>query len=104
MVPRVGECTCGPGGYERVEMRRGEVRKRTDVPLHLGEFSHNNNMHSLTQQTPFMLDTRRHLRMGFEPHLESVNEFKEHMAQGLDKAKSAIAKAKDKYAMYYNRR
>jgi hypothetical protein len=34
MVPRVGECTCGPGGYERVEMRRGEVRKRTDVPLH----------------------------------------------------------------------
>jgi hypothetical protein len=33
MVPRVGECTCGPGGYERVEMRRGEVRKRTDVPL-----------------------------------------------------------------------
>jgi hypothetical protein len=33
MVPRVGECTCGPGGYERVEMRRGEVRKQTDVPL-----------------------------------------------------------------------
>jgi hypothetical protein len=22
------------GGYERVEVRRGEVRKRTDVPLH----------------------------------------------------------------------
>jgi hypothetical protein len=35
MVHRVGECTCGPGGYERVEMRRGEVRKRTDVPLQL---------------------------------------------------------------------
>jgi hypothetical protein len=25
------------------------------------------------------------------------------MAQGLEEAKSAIAKAKDKYAMYYNR-
>jgi hypothetical protein len=45
--------------------------------------------------------------MGFEPHqpcskLESVNEFAERMAQGLEEAKSAIAKAKDEYAMYYN--
>jgi hypothetical protein len=47
--------------------------------------------------------------MGFEPYrphtkLESVNEFVEHMAQGLEEAKSAIAKAKDEYTMYYNRR
>jgi hypothetical protein len=46
--------------------------------------------------------------MGFEPHrprskLESVNEFAEHMAQGLEEARSAIAKAKDEYTMYYNR-
>jgi hypothetical protein len=46
--------------------------------------------------------------MGFEPHrpcskLELVNEFAECMAQGLEEAKSAIAKAKDEYAMYYNR-
>jgi hypothetical protein len=45
--------------------------------------------------------------MGFEPHwlhskLELVNEFMEHMAQGLEEAKSAIEKAKDEYAMYYN--
>jgi hypothetical protein len=45
--------------------------------------------------------------MGFEPHrphykLESVNEFMEHMAQGLEEARLAIAKAKDEYAMYYN--
>jgi hypothetical protein len=78
-----------------------------DDLLPLGEFSHNNNVHSLTQQTPFMLDTGRHFWMGFEPHwlrskLELVNEFTEHMAQGLEEAKSAIAKAKDKYAMYYN--
>jgi hypothetical protein len=63
-----------------------------DDLLPLGEFSHNNNVHSLTQQTPFMLDTGRHPRIGFEPHqphskLESVNEFMECMAQGLEKAK-----------------
>jgi transposase InsO family protein len=80
-----------------------------DDLLTLGEFSHNNNMHSLTQQTPFMVDTGRHPHMGFEPHrphskLESVNEFAECMAQGLEEAKSAIAKVKDEYAMYYNRR
>jgi hypothetical protein len=56
-----------------------------------------------------MVDTGRHPHMGFEPHqprskLESVNEFVEHMAQGLEEAKSAIARAKDEYAMYYNRR
>jgi hypothetical protein len=54
-----------------------------------------------------MVDTGRHPHMGFEPHrpcskLESVNEFMEHMAQGLEEAKSAIAKVKDEYAMYYN--
>jgi hypothetical protein len=45
--------------------------------------------------------------MGFKPHrprskLESVNEFTECMAQGLEEAKSAIAKVKDEYAIYYN--
>jgi hypothetical protein len=78
-----------------------------DDLLPLGEFSHNNNVHSLTQQTPFMVDTGRHPCMDFESHrlrskLESVNEFAERMAQGLEEAKSAIAKVKDEYAMYYN--
>jgi hypothetical protein len=46
--------------------------------------------------------------MGFEPHwpcskLESVNEFAACMAQGLEEARSASAKVKDEYAMYYNR-
>jgi hypothetical protein len=80
-----------------------------DDLLPLGELSHNNNIHSSAQQTPFMVDTRRHPHMGFEPHqprseLESVNEFAECMAQGLEEAKSAISKVKDEYAMYYNRR
>jgi hypothetical protein len=56
-----------------------------------------------------MLDTGRNPRMGFEPqqprsHLESVNEFKDRMALGIEEAKAALTKAKDEYAMYYNRR
>jgi hypothetical protein len=46
--------------------------------------------------------------MGFEPQqprskLESVNEFVDRMALGIEEAKSALTKAKDEYAMYYNR-
>jgi hypothetical protein len=46
--------------------------------------------------------------MGFEPQqlrspLESANEFAEHIALGIEEAKAALTKAKDEYAMYYNR-
>jgi len=80
-----------------------------DKLLPLGEFVYNNHIHSLMQQTPFMVDTGRHPRMGFEPqqprsHMESVNEFKDHMARGLEEAKAALTKAKDEYTLYYNRR
>jgi hypothetical protein len=80
-----------------------------DGLLPLGEFSHNNHVHTLTQQTPFMVDTGRHPHMGFEPQqphskLESVNEFADRMALGIEETKSALTKAKDKYAMYYNQR
>jgi hypothetical protein len=45
--------------------------------------------------------------MGFElqqprSKLESVNEFADRMAWGIEEAKSALTKAKDEYAMYYN--
>jgi transposase InsO family protein len=80
-----------------------------DELLPLSEFAYNNHIHSSTQQTPFMLDTGRHPRMGFEPHaglshLESVNEFAERMSKGLEEAKAALTKAKDEYTQYYNRR
>jgi transposase InsO family protein len=80
-----------------------------DELLPLGEFSHNNHVYSSTQQTPFMVDTGRHPCMGFEPQqprskLESVNEFADHMALGIEEAKSALTKAKDEYTMYYNQR
>jgi hypothetical protein len=99
-------------GYLRMFTSRQQ--DNWDKLLPLGEFSHNNNAHSSTQQTPFMVDTRRHPCMGFEPQqprsdleqprsdLESVNEFAEHMARGLEEAKTALTKAKDEYTMYYN--
>jgi len=79
-----------------------------DELLPLGEFSYNNHVHSSTQQTPFMADVGWNPQMGFEPRevrsrLESVNEFRDRMEKGLDEAKAALNKAKDKYAQYYNR-
>jgi hypothetical protein len=79
-----------------------------DDLLPTGKFHYNNSVHSSTQQTPFMVDTGRHPRMGFEPQqprstLESANEFVEHMALGIEEAKAALTKVKDEYAMYYNR-
>jgi hypothetical protein len=73
------------------------------------EFHYNNSQHLSTQQTPFMLDTGRNPHMGFEhqqprSNLKSVNEFAERMALGIEEAKTALTKAKDEYAMYYNRR
>jgi hypothetical protein len=55
-----------------------------------------------------MVDTGRHPRIGFEPQqlrstLESVNDFVECMVLGIEEAKVALTKVKDKYTMYYNR-
>jgi len=88
------------------------VRERQDdwyTLLPLAEFSYNNHIHSSTQQTPFLLDTSQHPRMGFEPHqppsrFEAVNEFTDRMKDTLEEAKLALAKAKDDMARYYNRR
>jgi hypothetical protein len=78
-----------------------------DNLLPSGKFHYNNSQHSLTQQTPFMLDTGRNPHMGFEPQqprstLELVNEFTECMTLEIEEAKAALTKAKDEYAMYYN--
>ena len=77
--------------------------------LPLAEFQYNNHVHASTQHSPFLLDTGRHPRMGFEPHAEpshreAVNEFTKRMATTLEEAKAALAKAKDDMAQYYNRR
>jgi hypothetical protein len=77
--------------------------------LPLAEFQYNNHVHSATQHPPFLLQTGRLPRMGFEPNqrpsnVESVNEFTEQMWNTLEEAKAALAKSKDDMSKYYNQR
>jgi hypothetical protein len=76
--------------------------------LAMAEFQYNNHIHSSTQQTPFLLDSGQHPRMGFEPkqpaRMEAVNEFTDRMKMALEEAKSALNKAKDNMARYYNQK
>ena len=66
----------GDGQMERVNQELeqylrlfvNETQDDWDKLLPLAEFQYNNHIHSTTQQTPFMLDSGRHPRMGFEPH------------------------------------
>jgi hypothetical protein len=93
-------------GYLRIFTRRRQ--DDWDDYLPTGKFQYNNMVHSLTQQTPSMVDTGRHPRMGFEPQqpqstLELANEFAECIVLGIEEVKAALAKAKDEYAMFYNR-
>jgi len=88
------------------------VNKRQDNwydLLPLAEFQHNNYVHSATQHPPFLLDTGRLPRMGFEPRqnhsdLETVNEFTERIRTAIEEAKSTIRKAQDDMKRYYDRR
>jgi len=75
--------------------------------LPIAEFQHNNHVHSATQQPPFLLDTGRIPRMGFEPsqapsRLETVNEFTEQIKSATEEAKSVIRKAQEDMTRYYN--
>jgi len=73
----------------------------------MAEFQHNNHVYSATQQSLFLLDTRRISCMGFEPRqnhsdLEMVNEFMERMRMAIDEVKSAICKAQEDIKRYYD--
>jgi hypothetical protein len=75
----------------------------------VAEFAYNNQVHSWTQQVPFMTDTGRLPRMGFEPNGmrsadESVNKFRDWIAAGVSEAKAVLVKAKDEFKLYYDRR
>jgi len=75
--------------------------------LPIAEFQHNNHVHSAMQQPPFLLDTGRISRIGFEPRqdpssLETVNEFTKRMESTTEEAKSAICKVQEDMTRYYN--
>ena len=107
----------GDGQTERVNQELEQylrlfVNQRQDDwadLLPLAEFQYNNHVHSSTQHQPFLLETGRLPRMGFEPdqppsRLESVNEFTDRMKSTLEEAKAALAKSKDDMTRYYNQR
>jgi len=75
--------------------------------LPIAEFQHNNHVHSVTQQPPFLLDMGRIPCMGFKPRqdpssLETVNKFTKRMESTSEEAKSAIRKAQEDMTRYYN--
>jgi len=77
--------------------------------LPITEFQHNNYVHSVTQQSPFLLDTGQIPHMGFEPRqdpssLEMVNEFTKRIESATEEAKSAIHKAQEDMTRHYNQR
>jgi hypothetical protein len=82
-------------GYLRIFTSRRQDDWDDFLPT--GEFQYNNSVHLSTQDP----------RMGFELQqprstLELANEFTEHMALGIEKAKAVLTKAKDEYSIYYN--
>ena len=74
--------------------------------LALAEFCHNNRIQASTRQTPFMLNSGRHPRMGTEPfvesHMESVDTFVENMQKARSEAEAALTKAADDMARFYD--
>jgi hypothetical protein len=105
----------GDGQTERVNQELEQylrlfVNQRQDNwsdLLPLAEFQYNNHIHSSTQHPPFLLETGRLPRMGFEPNqppsrVESVNEFTDRMRTTLEEAKAALAKSKEDMARYYD--
>ena len=72
----------------------------------LAEFAYNNRVHSSTQTTPFMLDTGQHPRLGVEPvretQLEALEDFITRMDAATNEAHSALTKAADDMARFYD--
>jgi hypothetical protein len=74
--------------------------------LPLAEFSHNNRIQASTRQTPFMLNSGRHPRMGTEPlrisKVESADNFVKRMQSARQEAEAALQRAADDMARFYN--
>ena len=70
--------------------------------LLIAEFAYNDQVHALTQTSPFMLDAGQNPRLGFKPicesRLESLDNFVSRMAQAMEEAWAALVKAADDMA------
>ena len=74
--------------------------------LSLAEFCQNNRVQASTRQTPFMLNSGRHPRLGVEPMREaqhaSVDDFVQRMQSARNEAEAALQQAADDMARYYD--
>lgn len=74
--------------------------------LSLAEFCINNRVQASTRQTPFMLNTGRHPRLGTEPirasKVASAEEFVSRMQFARQEAEAALHRAAEDMARYYD--
>ena len=74
--------------------------------LPLAEFSHNNRIQASTRQTPFLLNSGRHPRLGIEPvretKMEAVEDFLDRLASSRKEAEAALQQAADDMARFYD--
>jgi RNase H-like domain found in reverse transcriptase/Reverse transcriptase (RNA-dependent DNA polymerase)/Integrase zinc binding domain/Chromo (CHRromatin Organisation MOdifier) domain len=83
--------------------------KQTDWAewLALAEFCYNDREHTSTKQTPFFSNLGLHPRKGGEPRrelkTEAADTFAKRMQKTREEARSALGKAAEEMARYYNR-
>jgi len=74
--------------------------------LSIAKFAYNDQVHASMHSSPFMLDTGQHPRLGVEPlresHLETLKDFTCRMNKAMDEACSALSRAANDMARFYN--
>jgi Chromo (CHRromatin Organisation MOdifier) domain len=74
--------------------------------LPIAEFAYNNQVHSSTHQTPFQLNSRQDPCLGTEPihsgTIKATLDFITHMQKAMDEAQSALQKATEDMAHFYD--
>src|SRR5882724_7067705 len=77
-----------------------------DEWLSIVEFAYNNQVHTSTHSSPFMLNTRQHPWLGIEPLrescLETLKYFTSRMNKVTDEAHLALSQAADDMARFYD--
>ena len=72
----------------------------------IAKFAYNDQIHTSTQTSPFMLNMGQNPRLGFKPIHESrpksLDNFASRMAQAMEEAQAALAKAADNMAQFYD--
>ena len=70
--------------------------------LLIAEFAYNDQVHTSTQTSLFMLNVGKNPRLGFKPicesQLESLDNFASRMAQATEEARAALVKAANNMA------